>query len=274
MNEAWVAAGASVAGGFVAGIILGWLTRRALRSPRRRPEVQELAGPTATFLFWLAVATGVVLAVAAVEPETIEDVPANLLAYVPRILSAGLILLAGRALAVATAAATAKTVARALGRPSSHAATIVRVAVNAAAAVLALAQIGVETTVLVVLSGGVALSIGLAFALLVGLGGRDVAREIAAGRYLRRFIAPGASLRSSGLHGSVVALHPLTVELVTDDGRRLHVPHSRLLGDVLELGGDHSRDASASQPAEPQEGRLERGDPPIPHPETVEGAGP
>lgn len=247
MNDAWVAAAASVVGGFVAGVVLGWLTRRVLRAPNRRPEVRELAAPAASFLFWLAVATGVVLAVAAVEPDTIEDVPASLLAYLPRIFAAGLILLAGRALAVATAAATSRTVARVLGRPSGQAAAFVRLAVDVAAAVLALAQVGVETTVLIVLSAGLALSLGLAFALLVGLGGRDVAREIAAGRYLRRFVTPGASLRSAELNGSVVALHPLTVELVTEEGRRLHVPHSRLLGDVLEVDAA-ARDAER-QPA-------------------------
>lgn len=238
MNETWIGAGASLAGGFVVGLVLAWATRRVLRTPARRAEVQELAGPTATFLFWLAVATGVVLAVAAVEPETIEDVPADLLAFVPRVFAAGLILLAGRALAVVCAAATGRAVARALGRPSGHVATVVRLSVNLAAVVLALSQIGVDTSVLVVLAAGLTMSFGLAFALLVGLGGRDVAREIAAGRYLRRFVIPGANLRSAGLTGSVVALHPLTIEVLTDDGRRLHVPHSRLLGDVLEIAGD------------------------------------
>lgn len=235
MNDAWVAAGASVAGGVVVGLVLGWVTRRVLRAPGRRPEVQELAGPTAAFLFWLAVASGVVLAVAAVEPETIEDVPADLLAYVPRVFAAGLILLAGRAVAVVTAAATGRAVTRVLGRPSGQAASAVRLAVNVAAVVLALGQIGVETTVLVVISAGLAVSLGLAFALLVGLGGSNVAREIAAGRYLRRFVTPGARLCSAEVDGSVVALHPLTIELVTEDGRRLHVPHSRLLGNVLEV---------------------------------------
>lgn len=250
MNDAWVAAGASLAGGVAAGATLGWLTRRVLRAPARRPEVHELAAPAAAFLFWLAVATGVVLAVAAVEPSTIEDIPAKLLAYLPRIFAAGLILLAGRALAVAMAAATGRTVARVLGRPSGQAAAVVRLAVNVAAVVLALAQVGVETTVLVVLSAGVAVSFGLAFALLVGFGGREVAREIAAGRYLRRFVVPGARLRCAGVNGSVVALHPLTVELVTDDGRRLHVPHSKLLGDVLEVDVDKNASGRADGPAQ------------------------
>jgi len=237
MSETWVRAAASVAGGFAAGAVLAWAARRLLRGSHRRPELRELAAPVATFLFWLAVGTGVVLAVAAVEPQTIEDVPANVLAYVPRVLAAGLILLAGRALAVATAAATGRAVARALGRPSGQVATIVRLSVNLAAAVLALSQLGVDTTVLVVLAAGLAVSFGLSFALLVGLGGREAAREIAAGRYLRRFVSPGSTLRSAALKGSVVALHPLTMELVTEDGRRLHVPHSRLLGDVLEVDG-------------------------------------
>lgn len=238
MNETWVRAVASVAGGFAAGTILAWAVRTVLRASHRRPELREIAAPVATFLFWLGVAGGIVLAVAAVEPRTIEDIPANILAYLPRVLAAGLILLAGRALAVATAAGTGRAVARAVGRPSGEIATAVRLGVNLAAAVLALSQLGVDTTVLVVLAAGVAVSFGLSFALLVGLGGRQAAREIAAGRYLRRFVSPGSNLRSPGLAGSVVALHPLTMELLTEDGRRVHVPHSRLLGDVFEVEGD------------------------------------
>ncbi|MGH9276625.1 MAG: hypothetical protein ACRD12_00725 [Acidimicrobiales bacterium] len=243
MNEAWIWAAAAFVGGFVAGALLAWAARRILRAPGRRPEVQELAGPTATFLFWLAAATGIVLAVAAVEPQTIADVPADLLSYVPRVLAAGLILLAGRAIGVVCAAATGRAVARALGRPSSHVAAAVRLAVNLAALVLALSQLGLDTTVLVVLAAGVAMTFGLAFALLVGLGGTDVAREIAAGRYLRRFVAPGATVRSSELTGSVVALHPLTIEVVTEEGRRLHVPNTRLLRDVLEIDGGQLSDS-------------------------------
>ena len=243
MNEAWIRAGASVAGGFVVGALLASAIRRVLRAPGRRPEFRELSGPTATFLFWLAVATGVVVAVTTVEPRTIEDVPADLLAYVPRVFAAGLILLAGRAVAVVCAGATGRAAARALGRPSGPVAAVVRLGVNLAAVVLALSQLGVDTTVLVVLAAGLSVSFGLAFALLVGLGGTDVAREIAAGRYLRRFVSPGSNLRSSGVSGSVVALHPLTIEVLTDDGRRLHVPHTRLLGDVLEVDGGQPADS-------------------------------
>lgn len=238
MSETWIRAIASVAGGFVAGAVLAWAARGLLRASHRRPELREIAAPVAAFMFWLAVAAGVVLAVAAVEPQTIEDIPADVLAYLPRVLAAGLILLAGRALAVATAAGTGRAVARAVGRPSPQVATVVRVGVNLAAAVLALAQLGVDTTVLVVLSAGAAVSFGLSFALLVGLGGRDAAREIAAGRYLRRFVVPGSTVRSGALEGSVVALHPLTLELATADGRRLHLPHSHLLVSALEVVGE------------------------------------
>lgn len=235
MDETWVRAVSSVAGGFAVGLVLAGLVRRLLRGAHIRAELRELAPPVSTFLFWLSVATGVVLAVATVEPTTIEDVPADILAYLPRVLAAGLILLAGRALGVAGGATISRAVSRTLGRPSSQVAGVVKISVNLAAGVLALSQLGVDTTVLVVLAAGVAVSFGFAFALLVGFGGREAAREIAAGRYLNRFVSPGARLRSPDLAGSVVALHPLTMEIRTEDGRRVHVPHSRLLGDVLEV---------------------------------------
>lgn len=231
----WVWAVIAVGSGLVGGTILAWLTRFVLRRPSRREEIREIATPVAAFFFWVTLAAGVIVAVATAEPETIEDVPADLLAYLPRVLAAGLILLAGRALGIAVAAGTARSVARATGRPASGVGTAIKVGVNLAAVVLALAQLGVDTTVLVVLAGGVVVGGGLAFGLLVGLGGRDMAREIAAGRYLRRHIEPGSHVRVGEVSGSVTEFHPAGIEVRADDGRRLHVPHSHLLGDVVEL---------------------------------------
>lgn len=244
----WVWAVIAVGSGLLAGSLLAWVTRAVLRRPNRRDEIREIATPMAAFLFWVTLAAGVIVAVATTEPQTIEDVPADLLAYLPRVLAAGLILLAGRALGIALAAGTARAVTRALGRPSTGITTVIKVGVNLAAAVLALAQLGVDTTVLVVLAAGIVVGGGLAFGLLVGLGGRDMAREIAAGRYLRRHIEPGTHITVGDVSGSVVEFHPAGVELRADDGRRLHLPHSHLLDTVMELGSgsDEASDPEAA----------------------------
>lgn len=256
MND-WVWAVIAVGSGLVAGSLLAWITRTILRRPNRREEIREIATPVAAFLFWVTLAAGVIVAVATTEPETIEDVPADLLAYLPRVLAAGLILLAGRALGIALAAGTGRAVTRALGRPSPGVATTMKVGINLAAAVLALAQLGVDTTVLVVLAAGVVVGGGLAFGLLVGLGGRDMASEIAAGRYLRRHIEPGTHITVGDVSGSVVEFHPAGVELRTDDGRRLHLPHSHLLDGIVELAS--AGDASTSN-SQPDEGDAEGGE--------------
>lgn len=253
MIEEWVWAAVAIGSGLVGGAILASIARAVLRRPSRRAEIREIATPVAAFIFWVSLATGVIVAVATAEPETIEDVPADLLSYLPRVLAAGLILLAGRALAIAVAATTGRAVARALGRPSSAVNAVIKVGVNLAAVILALAQLGIDTTVLVVLAGGVVIGGGLAFGLLVGLGGRDVAREIAAGRYLRRHVEPGTRIRIGDLRGSVVVFHPAGIELRTDDGRRLHLPHTRLLGDTFEFGdavGGHDTADSSTEPSE------------------------
>lgn len=190
----------------------------------------------AAFLFWLAVAAGVVLAISITEPQTIEDVPADVLSYLQRVLAAGLILLAGRAVAVAVAAATSHAVARALGRSSTEIATAIRLSVEVAVIVVALGQLGVDTTILVILVAAASFSVGAAFTLLVGLGGRDTARQLAAGRHVARLLGPGDSVAVGSVRGTVVEVHTLTLEVRAPDGRRLHVPHTLAAANVVEVG--------------------------------------
>lgn len=254
MVDQWVWAVASLAGGVVLGAVVARLALWVLRHERRREELRQLAGPAATFLFWLAVAAGVVLAISITEPETIEDVPADLLAYLPRVLAAGLIVLAGRAVAVAVAAATSHAVARALGRSSTEVATAIRLSIEAAVVIVALGQLGVDTTILAILVGAASFSLGIAFALLVGLGGRDTARQLAAGRHISRLLGPGDQVAVGSVRGTVVAVHTLTLEVMAPDGRRLHVPHATAASNVLEVGGMAAEPASPGPSPGPADG--------------------
>ena len=56
---------------------------------------------------------------------------------------------------------------------------------------LALGQLGVNTQLLTLTFAAVLLCLASAMAMLIGLGGGSVAREVAAGRYLRRILSEG-----------------------------------------------------------------------------------
>jgi small-conductance mechanosensitive channel len=98
-------------------------------------------------------------------------------------------------------------------------AKIVQVAIVSVAIVMALDQVGVDATLLVILfgitSGGAAFGVALAF----GLGSRRHVENLLAAQNVRRQFRVGQRLRIGEHVGTIVELTPTTAALQTDDGR-------------------------------------------------------
>ena len=112
----------------------------------------------------------------------------------------------------------------------------------------ALAQLGVPTQILTALLG-IALVAGvLTFALAFGLGGRDVARQLSAGRYVGGAFAVGQTIAVGQVRGEIVALEAAAVVLRAEDGRTLRVPNNLLLESVVAVeGGPRAAGAGGSE---------------------------
>ena len=104
--------------------------------------------------------------------------------------------------------------------------------VTVTSGVLSLRQLGVDTAVLNIMIGAVLFALALAFALLVGLGGRELGRELAFGRYLHRFLRVGDQLEVGDVAGEIVALHPASVEVRTEDGSSVHITNSAVFTEL------------------------------------------
>ncbi|MBO0878611.1 MAG: hypothetical protein J2P19_35070, partial [Pseudonocardia sp.] len=205
MDEHAIYAAAAVLGGILVGTVAGGLARRAiLRNQKRR----DMAAPAAAVVFWVALAIGIAVGAGLLAPGALRPLPGRFLAYLPNILVAGLMLIAGYAAASLTAAILSGGLARATGRTRRQAALGLRTVIMIAVALLALNQLGVDTTLLTIAAAALLFGTATALALLIGLGGRDLAREIAAGRYLRRILKPGDHVEAHSLDGRVVTLHP------------------------------------------------------------------
>lgn len=101
--------------------------------------------------------------------------------------------------------------------------------------VLALAQLGVPTTVLVmVLAIGIGAA-GLTVALAFGLGGRDVARQISAGRYLAGDFRIGQRIAFEGVEEDIVAMSGAAAVIKTDAGESVRIPHHLLLESIVRI---------------------------------------
>lgn len=112
--------------------------------------------------------------------------------------------------------------------------------------IIAAAQIAVSTLVLLLLIGILLAGAAGTFALAFGLGGRDVARALSAGRYLRHDYLPGQEIGFADVRGRVSSIEPISTVLESADGTRIRVPNHLLLESVVTIYGDGSTGASRS----------------------------
>jgi len=184
-------------------------------------------------------------------PETLEPIPAQLVIYLPRALVAGLWLIIGKVIGVIGATAVGQAMQRATGKRQFGVERAIQSATMVLSVLLALTQLGINTDILNMFVAGLIGAIALAAALIAGLGGRQIAGDVAAGRSVRRFIRPGARVFSATVSGVVLELHPVTIEVRSDDGERYHVPYSSLLEGPIRVvpAGPASGTGPAEYPA-------------------------
>lgn len=244
MIDPWIWAVGAVVVGLLSGVVGAALVRLAIMKGREgRLEVIDAARATSIFVFLFFAAIGVVVAVGVTSPETLRPIPAQLLRYSPHVLAAGLIVIAGRAAAFAIAGFVNGALADSTTRVRGKMAESVRVVVTLAAGVLALRQLGIDTTILNIAIGAMLFGLASAFALLVGLSGRDLGREVMTGRYLPRVMRLGDEVEIDDVRGTVVAMHPASIEVMTEDGSCVHLRNTEVLSArprVQSVGSDDS----------------------------------
>ena len=239
-DDRWIWALCSVAGGLAVGIGVGWYVRRLLSRQESRPELKAVASPAATFLFWLAAAGGVTLAIGFTSPDTLRPIPRDVLDWLPNVLMAGLLVLGGYAIGIGVAAGVGRALERATGQIHDAAERLIRWLALGGATILALGQLGVRTTVLTVIVAGLVFGVAATLTLLAGLGGRDVASHIAASRTLRSELRRGDRLIAAGVDGEIADLRATTVVLSGPGGRRTVIPYGVLLREPFSV--DPARD--------------------------------
>ncbi|HEC10139.1 MAG TPA: hypothetical protein ENI86_11350 [Acidimicrobiales bacterium] len=221
MDEKLLLAGSAVTAGLLLGGLLAFGLRRWLDHPHRRPAVREVAAPLSVFLFWMVVAAGVLLAIGVSSPESLRPIPADLLHWLPNLAIAGLLVIGGYAIGVTAAAGLGRTLSGISGHRNRTLEQTVRLAFPTLALVLAFGQLGVDTGLIDLLTGGVVATTAATVAGLSVLGGRRVAAQIAAGRSLRPLLSEGSRLEVGDQEGTVVALHPSHLVLEVAEGHRV-----------------------------------------------------
>nr|MBA2331438.1 mechanosensitive ion channel [Actinomycetota bacterium] len=89
-----------------------------------------------------------------------------------------------------------------------------------------------------ILTGLVALiivAIGATFALAFGLGGRDVARQLSAGRYIGNAYRVGDRIQVAGFSGRIKRIESAATVLEGGDGQSIRIPNQMLLESVVTV---------------------------------------
>ncbi|MFZ0091036.1 MAG: mechanosensitive ion channel domain-containing protein [Solirubrobacteraceae bacterium] len=115
---------------------------------------------------------------------------------------------------------------------------LAQVTVLAIFGIIAAAQVAVSTLVLLLLVGILLAGAAATFALAFGLGGRDIARSLSAGRYLRHDYQPGQQIGFGEVRGRVTRIDPMSTVLEAGDGTQIRVPNHLLLDSVVTIYGD------------------------------------
>lgn len=228
-------AAALILAGFLLGHLLRAITRRltrgavermarspSLAAAMERTEVTRVVPRiVAGFVFWLVLLFFAATALEALGLPVITNALSRFVYYLPNVLAAGLIIAAGivvgrLARATVTRAAASARVAAGptLGRLADGGIVLL-------AGVVALDELGIDSSALVValtiVFGSVMAAVGLAF----GLGARTAVANIIASQALAKAYRVGQTVRIDGLEGRIIETTPRAVILATDQGRML-----------------------------------------------------
>jgi small-conductance mechanosensitive channel len=153
--------------------------------------------------------------------------------YLPRVLFAFLLLLAGMVISEfvrrqVDRLATQMDIPGPLGG-------LAQAVVLAVFVVTALAQLGVPTQILLVLVSVLLAAAAATLALAFGIGGREMAREVSARRYVEGAFQIGQEITVSEVRGTISAIEATGTVLETAAGERVRVPNSQLIAGLVYL---------------------------------------
>jgi small-conductance mechanosensitive channel len=157
----------------------------------------------------------------------------------PRLFIAALLVLAGAVVAgAARERADRLTYQLALPVPLGQ---IAQIAMLAIFGIIAAAEIGISTFVLVIVIGVLLAAVAGTFTLAFGLGSREVASALSAGRYLRHDYRVGQEIAFGGVRGRISRIHSTSTTLDAGEGRSIRIPNHLLLAEVVTIYGEEER---------------------------------
>ena len=236
--------------GWLLGRILGWITTRFLQRLKLDEAGSRIGLSTnlqriglnqtpsrfmGGVIFWAVFLSFLLLAFEAIGLQSLFEPVQALLAYLPRILAAALIIIAGTWIAqFVSRTLQAALVSMGLESPQAIAG-VMRAVVLFLAVILAIDQLGINTSLLNdMVTIVIAIAIG-GVALAFAFGSREITRDILSSYYLRERFQPGDRIKLLDRDGTLEAIGSLHSEISTKEGLWI-IPNKDLIdGQVVIL---------------------------------------
>jgi small-conductance mechanosensitive channel len=197
-------------------MVPGAVLRRGLPQPTIERQVSDIIG---LIVFWAVLLFFVAAAADALGLAVLSTSLAGLGFYLPRLIGATVIAVVGlvvgnlaRDAVTATAAAAGAPFAAAVGQ-------IARVAILVAAGLIAVAELGIDITLLTAVLSVTLLAVLGAFALAFGLGARAAMSNIIGAHYLRQTFEAGQQVRFGDVEGTIAAITATAVVVRVPEGQ-------------------------------------------------------
>lgn len=227
-----------VIGGLLRRLRLDLLTERVgvsrlLSNAGLDPSASNLL---ARLAYWLILFVFVLAAAESLGLVGIAEMLNRLVAYLPNVLAAALILLLGSLIAQVLGDALGKMATQAGVAAGGVLGQAVRYTLLVFAIILALDQLGIQTSLLTIAASTLLIATALALALAFGLGSRDLARNIMAGFHARESFEEGQQLSVRGHSGKLVNIGTTKSEIRTRKGL-VSLPNSMLMEEEVTVLG-------------------------------------
>ena len=184
--------------------------------------------------FWLIMLIFIISASEALHLTKITDTIDTFVRYLPNILGAGLIFIFGLMLAhfiKNLIEGYTQKVSVEYGKTLSVVIYFIMVIV---VTVFAINQLQIETELLNRIIEIVLISIGVALAISLGLGTKELSRNMISGIYLKGQLQPGAHVEFNNINGNIKHFGVINTVIETSNGEKYHIPHSSFAENVIK----------------------------------------
>ncbi|HEV2403933.1 MAG TPA: mechanosensitive ion channel domain-containing protein [Ktedonobacterales bacterium] len=199
----------------------------------------DAAKVVAEIVSWWIFLVFIEMAINALGLVPISNFLNQVLAYIPNVIAAALIILIGAMIANIVAEMVRGGASGAGLTTAPLLSAGARWAILIFAFLAALTQLHVATGMIMILFAGVVLMLAIAGGLALGLGGAETARGLVAGMAMGKMLQPGQRVQIGAESGTVVR-HDLNSTIVATENGQLSIPNSSLTHErIIMLNGNH-----------------------------------